>query len=163
MLGFENSFCLCRTSSINPRQPGVTNADTRSDAASVDDAAPINNFDAVPVDDAALVDNVDAVPVDDAAPVDNVDAVPVNDAAPVDNGDADAAPVSHVDAAPDKYQLISKPSTTRIGKRRILCKKRQGYTTYSSSGSVRVNSKTLKETMSIRATCGIYIHPTKDG
>ena len=159
--GLENSFCFFRTSSISPRQPGVTNADTRSDAASVDNAAPVDNVDAA----AAHVNNVDAAPVNHAATVDNVDA----DAAPVNH--VDATPANHADAAPvTQFQssvtvkrLISKPQTTGIKQRLILCKKCKEYSKYSSAGSVRVNPKTKKETVSIRAVCGICIHPVKGG
>ena len=129
---------------------GVTSVATRSDAASVDDAAPrVNNADAhaAPVKneyaDVPPVKNVDA----DAAPVNNVyvDAAPVKsadaDAAPVDHVDADTAPVDHVYAPPEKTRVLSKPRTKRIDKRCIQCKKCEKFTCYSSSGSVKVNTK----------------------
>ena len=78
--------------------------------------------------------------------------------------DADAALVTSLDwAPPDKHRQVSKLPTTGIHERRIQCKKCQICIKYSSSRSVKVNSKTGHETISIKAICGICTHPTKGG
>ena len=78
--------------------------------------------------------------------------------------DADAAPVTSLDQAPEKKaRCISKPSTKRIPSRRIKCKKCKKFSKYSSAGSVKVNINTGHETTSIRATCEVCTHPNKGG
>jgi hypothetical protein len=61
-------------------------------------------------------------------------------------------------APPGLATRISKPNATMIPKRRIQCNKCEKCTRYSSSRSVKVNTSTGHETVTIRATCQICKH-----